>query len=768
VPRIEQPQSDSVIGPGLPASLTLGGQIDFVIGFLRRRYLLILMGLLLALPFGAFYLYITPATYTASSVMMIEPRKGPFEPLMGSALPDAVWIESQSIALKSLNVMSYVVKQLRLADDPEFVRSGVGWLDKFRFRLGWGEDPEPKSEPERVGAAIAALSNGLSIKRLGPSYMMQIDFRSQNKEQAAKIANTMIDAYVFDQLNAKYQANRRAADWLQERLQALREQAAAAERAAIEYRAKNNIVTAGGGLMNEKELSEISGGLVSARVHASDVQARLERLQAVRKAYQQDKPNSGEQDEIVSEAMNSGIITPLRARYLDLVNREADYSVRYGKNHTAVVNLRNQIRDIRRSIGDELGRIEENLKSEYEIAKKREDEFDKSQAKLISQSTETNQALVTYFSLDATAKSYRRLYDNFLQRHTESVQQQTFPISEARQISAASATKTGPKTALVGLVTLVAGAMIGGGLAAFREIMDRRFRTREQVKSVLATECLALVPLLADSSRKGIFSKLQPLALEPRQQEKFAIAPGAEPRSICFIPKIMRTIIDAPACAYAEAIRSIKLTLDMNNQANTKIIGLTSCLPSEGKSTLAVAMATLIAQSGARVMLVDCDVRHSSISRWLAPNANTGFIDVVAGTVDLTDAVWTDAATQLEFLPVGASVPNATEFLASGAAKSLFDTLQIKYDYVIVDLAPLVASMDVRATSGFIDSYLLVIEWGSTTIEAVQYALRHAPAVHTNIVGVVLNKVDMAAMGRYDSYGANYYYGQPPRTSSVN
>jgi succinoglycan biosynthesis transport protein ExoP len=74
----------------------------------------------------------------------------------------------------------------------------------------------------------------------------------------------------------------------------------------------------------------------------------------------------------------------------------------------------------------------------------------------------------------------------------------------------------------------------------------------------------------------------------------------------------------------------------------------------------------------------------------------------------------------------------------------------------------------VRATSGFIDSYLLVIEWGSTKIDAVQYMLRNEPNVHENIVGVVLNKVDMAAMGRYDSYGANYYYGQPPRTSSVN
>jgi succinoglycan biosynthesis transport protein ExoP len=769
VPTIEQPQSDSIIGPELPASLTLGAQIDFVIGFLRRRYLIILIGLLLSLPFGALYLYITPSSYTASAVMMIEPRKGPLEPLMGSTMPDSAWIESQSIALKSLNIANYVVKQLRLADDPEFVRSGVWWLDKLLFRLGWGENPEPKSEPERVGAATAALGNGLSVKRIGQSYMMQIDFRSQNKEQAIKIANTVIDAYIFDQLNAKYQANRRASDWLQERLQALREQASAAELAVIEFKAKNNIVTAGGALMNEKELSEISGGLVSARVHTSDLQARLERLHAVRKAYQQDRPNSGEEDETVSEAMGSGIISSLRAKYLDLVNREADWSVRYGKNHTAVVNLRNQIRDIRRSIRDELGRIEENLKSEYEIAKKREEEFDKSLAKLVSQSTDTNQAQVTLFSLDATAKSYRRLYDNFLQRHTESVQQQTFPISEARQVSAASAVKTGPRTAMVGLVTIVAGAMIGGGLAAFREIMDRKFRTREQVQSLLATECLALVPLLADNSKKRIFSKpRRPLALEQGRQERFDMSGRIGERSICITPKIMQTIIDAPACAYAEAIRAIKLTIDMNNQANAKIIGLTSSLPSEGKSTLAVAMATLIAQSGARVILVDCDVRHSSISRLLAPDASIGVFDVVAGTVDLADAVWTDAATQLEFLPVGESVPNATEFLASRAAKSLFDTLQIKYDYVIVDLAPLVASMDVRATSGFIDSYLLVIEWGSTKIDAVQYALRNAPGVQSNIAGVILNKVDMDIMGRYDSHGANYYYGQPRRASSMN
>src|SRR5439155_6838868 len=111
-------------------------------------------------------------------------------------------------------------------------------------------------------------------------YMMRIDFRSRNAERAVKVANAMIDAYIFDQLNAKYQANRRAGDWLQERLQSLREQAAAAERAVIEFKTENNIVAAGGTLMNEKQLTEMSSQAAAARAQASDVALRLEHVGA--------------------------------------------------------------------------------------------------------------------------------------------------------------------------------------------------------------------------------------------------------------------------------------------------------------------------------------------------------------------------------------------------------------------------------------------------------------------------------------------------------
>ena len=134
---------------------------------------------------------------------------------------------------------------------------------------------------------------------------------------------------------------------------------------------------------------------------------------------------------------------------------------------------------------------------------------------------------------------------------------------------------------------------------------------------------------------------------------------------------------------------------------------------------------------GARVILVDCDLRNPSLSRALAPDARVGFLDVVAGKAPLADAVWTDPTTNMAFLPtvlIGVC-QTRPRCLPRRRQNRFLAALQIKYDYVIVDLAPLVAGVDVRAASRLIDSYVLVIEWGSTKIDAVQYALRHAPGV---------------------------------------
>jgi succinoglycan biosynthesis transport protein ExoP len=749
------------------APVTFGQRIDFVRGFLRRRYLGILVLLVLALPFGAGFMFLSPKTYTASSVMTIESRKGPFETQANTVQLDAAWFQTQFHTLKSGNVLSYVVRQLHLADDPQFLRS-ENWLMRVRARLGWQQEDELKTEAERLNRALEVLDQGLTVQRVGQSYMIRIDFSGRDPDLAAKIANEMVNGYIFDQLNAKYQANRRAGDWLQERLQTLREQAANAERAVVQFKAKNSIVTTGTGQMDQKELGDVGTQLGTARAHTAELQARLERIKAVHQSYQLDRPNSGT-DESVSEEMSNQIISQLRGRYLELLNREAEYSTKYGVNHQSVVNIRNQARALRHSIADELGRIEETFKSEYEIAKRRQGELEKAFANAIVKTQDTSQAQVTLFSLEAAAKSYRSLYDNFLRQHTESVQEQTYPISDARLISSATAGQTGPQAIKIWLITVFAGGMLGVGFAALREKLDRGFRTSDQVKSVLNTDCVAMVPRLSSArSRVPQLSfrndNLLTLNLNATNVRSSLPENSSEVGQSRAESDILWAAVEAPNSAYADAIRSIKFAVDSGAGGKCNVIGLTSYLPTEGKSTVAAGIATMLAKSGRRTLLIDCDVRNPSLSRAIAPRAKLGFLDVVLGEASLVQAVLRDSGTRLAFLPtvLNHGGRNATELLGSPEARRLIESFKVAYEFVIIDMAPLVSAVDISAASRIIDSYLLVIEWGATKMDSVQYALSNAPAIQSKMIGAVLNKVDFASLGSYAPYGYSYhqYYGQ--------
>src|SRR5262249_15155098 len=271
-----------------------------------------------------------------------------------------------------------------------------------------------------------------------------------------------------------------------------------------------------------------------------------------------------------------------------------------------------------------------------------------------------------------------------------------------------------------------------------REVLDRGFRTSDQVKSVLNTDCVALIPRLGGRSRvpqlsfrgDGVFSAgLGSMFPSPRSASP---QPAADMDYVDPRPAdILWAAVDAPNSAYADAIRSIKFAVDSGGHGNSNVIGLTSYLPTEGKSTVAAGIATMLAQSGRRTLLVDCDVRNPSLSRALAPSAKVGFLEVVSGEANIMQAVLRDSGTRLAFLPTvrNQTARSATELLGSADARRLIDSFKIGYEFVIIDMAPLVSTVDIRAASRIIDSYLLVIEWGATKMDSVQYALSNAQAV---------------------------------------
>ena len=287
--------------------------------------------------------------------------------------------------------------------------------------------------------------------------------------------------------------------------------------------------------------------------------------------------------------------------------------------------------------------------------------------------------------------------------------------------------------------------MFGVGIGIFRQLTDRVFRTTDQVEAALHIECISIVPI-----QKG--------AKERISKSRLAAVGGRA--SILSRRGIMWDTIDDPFSRYAEAIRAVKFAVDSNSDAMaSKVIGVTSSLPNEGKSTIAGSLALLAADAGAKAILVDCDLRNPQLSRRLAPNAKFGLLDVIAGEKPIEEAVLTDASTRLAFLPTALSKHRAhsNELLSCEAVRKLFEQLREKYEYIVVDLSPIAPIVDVRSTTRFIDSYILAVEWGSTKVNLVEHALKQASGIYAKLIGVVLNKTPIASLGQYQGHLNDYY-----------
>jgi succinoglycan biosynthesis transport protein ExoP len=190
----------------------------------------------------------------------------------------------------------------------------------------------------------------------------------------------------------------------------------------------------------------------------------------------------------------------------------------------------------------------------------------------------------------------------------------------------------------------------------------------------------------------------------------------------------------------------------------TGSVGFTSSIPNEGKSTIAAAMAHLVAMSGASCLLIDCDLRNPTLSNRLTPTADVGLIEVLSGSYSLAEAVWKDASG-FDFLPavLRSRLANTSDILASNAMRRLFEDVRESYQYVLVDLSPVSPVIDVRATSNLVGAYVYVVEWGATKPDVVRYALKNAPELCENLVGIVLNKVDLRTLRNYGQTYADYH-----------
>jgi capsular exopolysaccharide synthesis family protein len=604
--------------------------IDLVEAFrvLRRRRVLVARILALAVSGAVVYLAMTPARYTASSMLLFDVRK--IEPFQQQGYPnaaaDSAFVDSQVEVLKSENLARSVVRTLSLQSDPEFAPSAGFAAAVLGFIEGVVEavlgTNRTSTESDQLARVVRLFQKNLTIKRTGLTYVVSIDYRSLDPDKAAQISNATAEAYLVGEIESKYQAARRANVWLQDRINELRAQAEKTERAVAEYKAKNDVDT-NGSRLNEQQLADASS------------QRRT------------------------------------------------------------------------------------NLKD-----------------------------------LETSARTYRALHEALLQRVTEFTQQQSFPAAEARVVSPASPPleKSEPKALIALGVASILGLVGGIGAAFAREYLDQTFRSSKQVEREVGVECLGILPAIAPARW-----------LPPKWRRD--VASGE--RIISTSTERHRFVVGEPLSRFAETIRDLKVAADTTDlHRSNRVIGITSARPHEGKSLLAANLGEMIALSGCKVLLIDCELRNGGLTGQLAPKAKGGLLEVVADLAAVNDFIWRDPITNLHFLPAvklaGERNQNTKEQLSPAALfqrtqltpmglKALLESVQASYDYVILDLPPITPVADVKAISRLIDAFILVIEFGRTSQQAVIDALNAAPTVCEKLLGAVLNKADPKELRRLAS-----------------
>jgi succinoglycan biosynthesis transport protein ExoP len=682
---------------------------------------------------GAYAFAAVPKYISSASIQIDSGNRKIADQLssLGSDVSDDAAIANQIEVLKSEKLGLKVAQRLNLKENHLFLSqrsSTIGqmasWLiERLKSPRSFSAKTEIDSDPHQINESVLKLlSDNFTVSKVPGSHTLVLAVESTSAKLSADLAQAYAEEYLSYQLDTKNQANRQAGDWLQQRMRDLRQQALDSDSAVQRFRQEKGLIASDGKLVTDQQLTQINSQLVIARAAATDSQVRYERIANI--------VNSKDMDAAVSESLSSSVVTDLRSKYLEASRKRSDIVARFGANHAQAVRLTTEMDGYSRVMFEELQRIAQSYENDFRIADANRTSLQQQLDQATAVSGNANVSQVQLRELERESETYRRLYEAFLQRYQESVQQETFTVSEANIISDAR-TPTGPsspKTNLIIALSLFLGCLTGSTIGGLREARDRFFRNGDEIRTILDQDFLGSIPLERDDAKSK---------------------------------SIAHFAFNYPASAFVETLRSAKIKIDMLLlQKPRKVIGITSSLPGEGKSTIAVNLAELLASVGARVLLIDADLRNPGATRILGAQGKFGILEALANGRLVPEAMGSCSETNLTFLPalVQQRVAHSSEILVSPAMDRLLQNVAESFDYVIIDLPPVVPVVDARAIAPKIDTYLFVVEWGETAQSMVKKAFLENPTIAKKCAGVILNKVDADRMKLYTTHGSADYY----------
>ncbi|SNS94042.1 capsular exopolysaccharide family [Sphingomonas laterariae] len=687
------------VSTAAPTLLVQSDRLDLsgTVSFFRRRLRLMAAIVALAVLAGAAITFTRPTLYTASSVVSVETPQDDLETVAAAtATPTPT--------------DGYIGTQVEIIESRQLATQVAQDLGLLKGR----------SEAEQR-AAIDELQRNVTAFRRGESYTIEILASSADPRHAALVGNAYAEQFTRWEQRAERNRKRKTIDQIAVRLRDLRAQAHADTEKLQHYRIATNMLSTSGASLAEQEISGYNQAVTTARAEAAEDQARLTTAQA--------QLRSGSTGDDVGEALGSVVISALRARESEVGGEVARLRARYGPNHPDLIRASGELTEIERQIDAEIGRVISNLQARQRVSQQRLASLTGSLSAARQKLSHNNQAMVGLSEFERQAQASQELYEAYLNSYKKLLANEDLGRPNARIISMA-VVPTVPSSPNVPM-NMILSVVIGIGLALVAAIIAESLfngvTSSDDVQHKLGLHFLGSIPLLESVSKMR-----QPVA-----------AIIAEPRS-----------------AFTESFRSLRTSIEHAIAWRPQVIAVTSALPREGKSTISACLAEVLAMGGARTVVVDCDWLARGTSRLLdlAPD-RPGLIELLDGRSTLSD-VLVEGASNLSILPVGAASGDPEPLLTGNEFERLIQELRGRFEYVVLDLPPILPLAATRIMAGRADATIMAVRWRETPMSAVRAAIDQMPFDRVNLIGITMSHVDMRRARQYGSNDVVGYYYQ--------
>lgn len=697
--------------------IAIDDEIDLgaLLGTLWRGKFWILLTALVGLFIGGWYaFFVTTPQYTAKATVALESRDQnvmmDIQNVVTGLSGDQATINTEIEVFRSLGLLEDLVQELDLVNDPEFNASlrpepkfsPKAWLSDLKSSLTGGA-PEVTVDPEAAARAeldrvIGAVRRSISISNMRQSYVFTITVTTESPAKSARIANTLAELYIEDQVQVKLDKTRQATEWLSGRVADLQVALEQAEDELKDFSSSTVLISPEGLLALNRQLKELRERRAA---QAEENEMLTATLGALRAALA-----SGDTAAFAEQAQDrelSAILAQWQEAQTSITRERLDARMDAVVDRMQAEQLRNQAQVI--ALDGSIREAEQRIET---------------------QSAE----LVRLQQLQREAEASRLIYEAFLSRLKETSIQQGIQQADSRVLSQAvvPVSPSAPRKSMILALSLILGSMVGAGVILVREMMQNTFRVAEDLEARTGYAVLGQIPVIPARKRKGV----------------------------------LKYMSDKPNSAVVEAIRNLRTSILLANlDHKPQIILSTSSIPGEGKTTQSLALAQNFAGLGEKVLLIEGDIRRRVFREYFDIKARKGFLSVLSGDVPLEEAVHFVPDLQADLLIGEKSSVNAADLYSSEKFASFLKDLRKRYDRIIIDSPPVLAVPDARIIGQSVDSLVYTVKWDSTTHRQVLDGLRSLEMANVHPSGLVLGQIDKRGMKRYgygDSYGAYHAY----------